>query len=194
MKVRNILSWSVLLSLALAVACKGGGGAAGTPFGAPGASGSSGGATSAYPGTGDGAEKMLLDLLHGKDHDAIVESLIPKDEDYAAVFEAAWADQAKTAYKEGLWNKAEKIEIKPKEGQTELLMWKATTEELRSGAGDAREFPGGYKMVADKLKPGVTWYRWKFCKPGETLGMAYDGLVFVNGHWAWFPKPWYALK
>jgi hypothetical protein len=20
--------------------------------------------------------------------------------------------------------------------------------------------------------------------------MAYDGLIYVNGHWAWFPKPW----
>ena len=29
--------------------------------------------------------------------------------------------------------------------------------------------------------------------PGESLGMAFDGLVHVNGHWAWFPKPWRAL-
>jgi hypothetical protein len=36
--------------------------------------------------------------------------------------------------------------------------------------------------------------RWKFVKPGETIGMAYDGLVFVNGHWAWFPKAWHALR
>lgn len=25
------------------------------------------------------------------------------------------------------------------------------------------------------------------------LGMAYDGLIYVNGHWAWFPKPWRVL-
>ena len=29
-------------------------------------------------------------------------------------------------------------------------------------------------------------------KPGETLGMAFDGLAFVNGHWRIFPKPWRA--
>ncbi|TMQ06352.1 MAG: hypothetical protein E6J91_38110 [Deltaproteobacteria bacterium] len=28
---------------------------------------------------------------------------------------------------------------------------------------------------------------------GEQLGMAYDGLIYVNNHWAWFPKPWRAL-
>ena len=39
----------------------------------------------------------------------------------------------------------------------------------------------------------MTWWRWKFTKPGEDLGMAYDGLVFVNGHWAWFPKPYRAI-
>ncbi|MBP7866477.1 MAG: hypothetical protein KA419_11045 [Acidobacteria bacterium] len=183
MKVRNALIGLIFLSLAVGVACKGGG-SAGAPFG---------GATAAYPGTGDGAEKMLLDLLHGKDRDAIVESLIPRDDDYAAVFEPADAEKAKAAYT-GLWKTAERVEIKPKEGQTELLMWKATTEELRAGTGDSGHFPGGYKDVAMKLKPGVTWYRWKFCKPGETLGMAFDGLVHVNGHWAWFPKPWYALK
>ena len=45
-------------------------------------------------------------------------------------------------------------------------------------------FPGGYKRVADKFKPGLTVYRWKYVKPGEKLGMSFDGLVYVNNHWA----------
>lgn len=31
-------------------------------------------------------------------------------------------------------------------------------------------------------------------EPGQTLGMAFDGLVHVNGHWRLFPKPWKALR
>jgi len=31
-------------------------------------------------------------------------------------------------------------------------------------------------------------------KQGETIGLAFDGLVYVNGHWVIMPKPWRALK
>jgi hypothetical protein len=50
------------------------------------------------------------------------------------------------------------------------------------------------KRVAEHLKPGLTLYRFKFVKPGETVGMAYDGLVHVNGHWVMLPKPWAAAR
>jgi hypothetical protein len=76
---------------------------------------------------------------------------------------------------------------------TELALFKATTDELQQGAAAANEFPGGYKRIADKFKPGLTIYRWKYVKPGEKLGMAFDGLVNVNGHWVWFPKSWRIL-
>jgi hypothetical protein len=57
----------------------------------------------------------------------------------------------------------------------------------------SRPFPGGYRAIAAKLNPNRIWVRWKFCRPGETAGMAYDGLVWVDDHWAWFPKPYRAL-
>ena len=44
------------------------------------------------------------------------------------------------------------------------------------------------------MKSGLTVYAFKFVKPGETLGMAFDGLVWVNGHFAIFPKPWRFLR
>ena len=47
--------------------------------------------------------------------------------------------------------------------------------------------------MAGQLQSGVTLYRFKFVKPGEGLGMAFDGLVHVNGHWVIIPKPWRAL-
>ena len=44
--------------------------------------------------------------------------------------------------------------------------------------------------MAAQIKPGLKVYRFKFVEPGEDLGMAFDGLVNVNGHWRIFPKPW----
>lgn len=119
-------------------------------------------------------------------------SLKPTDKDYATYFEAGMADKAKEAYS-ALWNDPSTI-IAPQEGQTELIIYKATTEEIKNQTGQGVEFPGGYKDVIDQIKPGQTIYRFKFVKPGETLGMSFDGFVNVNGHWTLFPKPFNLLK
>ena len=124
----------------------------------------------------------------GADHAALTKKVIPQAGDYEKVFEAELATKAKPHYEKMFSDPNGKIA--PKDGQTELLIWSATTEELRAGTGDAGQFPGGYKEGAANLKPGVTWYRFKFVTPGSTIGMAYDGLTYVNGHWALFPKPW----
>ena len=92
-----------------------------------------------------------------------------------------------------MWSMAN-LKLGNKPDQTELLIWAATTEELQNQSGHAMEFPGGYKGVADKLGAGLTWYRFKTVRPGERSGMAYDGLVYVNGRWAFFPKPWKAVR
>ena len=38
------------------------------------------------------------------------------------------------------------------------------------------------------LRSRCTFYRFKFVQPGQSLGLAFDGLVYVNGHFAFFPK------
>ncbi len=146
-----------------------------------------------YPGTEAGAKALLTDLMKpDADREAMTQALKPQPEDYAAYFEGDAAGKAKKGY-EKLWSDPKAV-ISPKDGQTELLLWTATTDDLKAGKGNAREFPGGYKKVADKLKPGVTVVRFKFVKPGKKLGMAFDGLAYVNGHWAFFPKPWRVLR
>lgn len=123
---------------------------------------------------------------------ALATALKPERADYDAVFTPDVAEKVAAAYVSA-WSGGDPG-IGPKAGQTEVLVWKATTEELRAATGDAAEFPGGYKTAAAKLQPGVVFHRFKFVKPGETTGMAYDGLVFVHGHWRMFPKPWRALE
>lgn len=171
----------MLAALALAAllfACKKDGGGGGSA------------ATSKYPGTEEGAKQLLTDIRSG-DAQAMTRALKPTTADYKAVFVDEVAGKAETAY-EKLWSDPKAV-IGADPANTELKLWKATTDELKAGSGDAGEFPGGYGRVADKFKPGLTVYRWKYVKPGESLGMAYDGLIHVNGHWAWFPKPWRAI-
>lgn len=141
----------------------------------------------------DEAKKLLGELLKpGTDNVTFTQKLKPTDADYKAVFtDPADAEKAKQHYAP-MWEG--KGGIGPKEGQTELKVWKATGAELAAGTGDADSFPGGYKKVANKLNPKLTYFRFKFVKPGEDLGMAFDGLVHVNGHWAFLPKPWKAVQ
>ena len=72
--------------------------------------------------------------------------------------------------------------------------WAWWAEELQTRAGASHYFPGGYRRAAKILRRGHTVYRWKFVKPGEKLGMAFDGLVYLNGRWLFFPKPWRILQ
>ena len=146
--------------------------------------------SSQYPGTRQGAERLLKDMISKK---IDFTYLRPNPEDYTAAFDAETAEVMKLAY-EPMWKSG--VQVKMKDHQSEVIFWSATTEELLLKTGDASNFPGGYTQhgVAEKMKPNLTWYRFKFVEPGETIGTAYDGLVFVNGHWTIFPKPWRALK
>ena len=151
-----------------------------------------GGATAKYPGTEEGARQLLTDIRVSSDARGMTLALKPSSDDYKAVFVGDAAAKAEAGY-DKIWSDPKAV-ISAAPTNTELTLAKATTEELQSWTGAAAtDFPGGYKRVADKLKPGLTVYRWKYVKPGERLGMAYDGLVHVNGHWVWFPKSWRML-
>lgn len=144
---------------------------------------------SPYPGTEAGARKLLGEFLKsGADHAALTRPLQPTTADYLAVFEEDFARIAETTYA-GAWKRGEMV-IAPKPGQSELNLWSATSEDLKKWNDKAQPFPGGYKGVAVKFKDGLTIYRFKFVKPGEDAGMAYDGLLYVNGQWRIIPKPW----
>lgn len=145
------------------------------------------------PGTEEGAKQLLEAFLKpDADHAALSKALRPTSADYAAVYGKEMGEKLEKMYA-APWD-AGQLVVKPNEGQTELKLFKATSEELKSGAENAKEFPGGYKKVAESLQGGQTLYRFKFVKPGADSGMAFDGLVHVNGHWVIMPKPWRALS
>lgn len=140
------------------------------------------------------ARALLSEFLKpGADHAALTRRLRPAAGDFAAAFEPAFAKKAEAGYAPA-WEGGQ-IVVAPKAGQTQVLLVAATTEELKQWAGNAAEhFPGGYREVAHDFKPGLTVYAFKFVKAGESRGMAYDGLVHVNGNWRLFPKPFRLAK
>ena len=77
--------------------------------------------------------------------------------------------------------------------QTEVLLVLARTDDLIDGKPVLEEFPGGYKRVTGEMKRGIAIARFKFVQPGSPSGMAFDGLVHVNGRWVLIPRPWIGL-
>ena len=85
------------------------------------------------------------------------------------------------------------VQIGPKPDQNALLIYHTTTAALKSGDEMLSKFPGGYNDVLQYFIGNQPIVRFKFVTAGEELGLAFDGLVYVNGHWALMPKPWRAL-
>jgi hypothetical protein len=139
--------------------------------------------------------KSLLErfVKPGADHATLSKALRPTKADYDAVFLPDASARLQAAF-EPAWNGGGLV-LKGKPGQTSVLVWGATAEDIKAWRGAARDrFPGGYQKVAPHLRPGVTLYAFKFVVPGATLGMAFDGLAYVNGRWCIFPKPFRALE
>jgi hypothetical protein len=146
-----------------------------------------------FPGTEAGATSLLKEFVKpGADHAALSKQLRPTTADYAAVFEADVSAKVESLYAPA-WDAGQMV-VAPKAGQSEIKIFSATSDELKSWTGAAAEFPGGWKQAAPKLKPGLKIYRFKFVEPGQDLGMAFDGLIHINGQWRIFPKPWRAME
>ncbi len=123
------------------------------------------------------------------DRPQLTRELRPTPQDYRRVFTPAFSAQAEAHYA-SLWDGGDAV-VAPNAGQTALLVSTASSEDAKAwNARAAQTFPGGWKEMGPHLQPGVTWVSFKFVKPGETLGMAYDGLVLIDGRWRLFPKPY----
>ena len=145
-------------------------------------------ACSGLPGGEDAAALQVVQAL--RIYRAAPASLQPTSDDYRAVFDDSVAAKIEAVY-DKLWEQPIIFDIDPEETEVELLS--ATTEDFKAETAAARKFPNGYKRVAEVLRPGVRIYLWRYTAPSEPRGTRFDGLVRVNGHWAWFPKPWRAL-
>lgn len=148
-------------------------------------------AAESAPGSEADARALLMRFLApDADLAALVASLKPDGDDVRRVYKEPLAGKLLAAYN-GMYTPG--VTFGPKPGQSELRLVYTTTGALRSGDAALAEFPGGYKKLLDYFNEDVPIVRFKFVEPGETLGLAFDGLVFVNNHWVLMPKPWRQL-
>lgn len=124
------------------------------------------------------------------DRVALTASMKPGEADIRAVYKSPLADALIPMYNDMF---QPGVAIGPKEDQKEILIWRGTTDSLRRGDPVLEDFPGGYGEVRQYMQGDYPIVRFKFVKPGETLGLAFDGLIHVNGRWVLMPKPWRAL-
>ncbi len=117
--------------------------------------------------------------------------LRPPDELYARVFTETVAGPARDVYAT-LWAAAPNLPQPP--AGSAALIHAALAEDFGAGGPRSKPFPNGYRTVADKLLPGMTWLVMRFVQPGSTIGLAFDGFVHVGDQrFVWFPKPWKLL-
>jgi hypothetical protein len=129
-------------------------------------------------------------LAPDADRRALTEALRPTEQDIRAVYGEPLASRLVATYAEMF---KPGIEIGPKSGQDDIVYLLTTTAKLKEESLENSGFPGGYAKVVPLMIADVPIARFKFVKKGETLGMAFDGLIHVNGRWVLMPKPWRAL-
>jgi hypothetical protein len=138
------------------------------------------------------AKHLLSEFVKSDaDHHALTSALRPRAKDYAAVFKEPFATRLEQTNK-NLWG-GDAL-IRPKPGQTELKITVATSDDLLAGGPVLKAFPGGYERVTSKMKAGVPIAVFRFVAPGQSAGLRFDGLVYVNGRWVLMPRPWRALE
>lgn len=133
----------------------------------------------------------LLAPLGRATPEAIAAALRPREDDFARVFIGEAAAHAQAAYA-AMWAAPPAGLAQP--DQTRVLAYAAPASALAVDGPERSQFPGGYRDIAGHLQPDRVWLTFVFVAPGETRGMAYDGLVWIDGRWAWFPKPWRYLR
>jgi len=122
----------------------------------------------------------------------VLRAVQPRPDDYAKAFRGPLAAVAAQEFAK-LW--AGRLSLHhPRPEQSQLLLDLAPAGMLASDNELSSRFPGGYQRLAPHLVPHRVWARWKLVRPGETVGTAYDGLVWLDDHWAWFPKPYRVLS
>ena len=134
-------------------------------------------------------EPILLAIATDRTGAALRE-LRPRPEDYACAFVRDAEPRARERY-EALWDDG--IDFKRPVGRMRIAIHVAPAGAFADDNAMSRPFPGGYRSVAGVLTPTRVWAAWRYRAPDSTAGLSYDGLVWCEDHWAFFPKPYRVL-
>ena len=145
----------------------------------------------ATPGSEAEAHALLSAFLEpGADLRALTQAVLPTEAEVRAVYADPLATALWASYQEQM---GPGTAFGPKPDQDDIIVVHTTTRALFEQKPVLDKFPGGYKDVLQYFKIDVPIVRFKFVKQGETLGLAFDGLIYVNGRWVIMPKPWHSL-
>lgn len=134
-------------------------------------------------------KEQLQPLLQALQHDrdgSLAAALKPCAADFLLAFTPEAAIAASAAYAS-----APPARVQA-EGELQIAL--APAGMLGDANALSRQFPSGYQAVAHLLAPQRIWACWQYVRRGERKGMAYDGLVWLDDRWVWFPKPYRALS
>jgi hypothetical protein len=139
----------------------------------------------------ESARALVARLADEGTRSATVLALEPSAADYVAVYGEGFGKHLESVYS-AAWKKHEIVPSPWGPDQTEVQLSRGTAEDFKAWQGEARKFPRGYKRIAEFMQPGLVFYQFRFVKPGQGAGANWDGLVWVNGAWKLFPKPFKA--
>ncbi|MDF1659889.1 MAG: hypothetical protein P1U58_19905 [Verrucomicrobiales bacterium] len=129
----------------------------------------------------DKAVKAVAEALRGGMQWARQYQPTPEQVEKIAANEASAA--MLKAWAEGVYESIPENASTAKLGQSEVLVTGPDFETL----------PGGYTKHRENFRDDIKIYGFKYVKPGETSGMAFDGLFEVDGKWVLIPKAWRAF-
>lgn len=107
----------------------------------------------------------------------------PTDAQIDAIAATAKDAELLRAYVELVYSQIPGSGSAAKPGQTDII----------TGGPALRDLPGGYSQQIGHFREGVQIYSFKYVEPGKTSGMAYDGLIRLDGNWVFIPKAWRAF-
>ena len=122
----------------------------------------------------------------------LTQSLRPRDADYAQVFVGSYGENARKGY-EALWARSPGPVIDMQDAQSQVRIAVVQAAVLGTENKESFAFPGGYRDIAPFLIPDRYWVAWEFLAPGARAGLQYNGLVYLDARFVWFPKPWRVL-
>jgi len=134
----------------------------------------------------------ILQAIAADPSRSVVAQLAPRAADFDKVFVAEIVDTARRVYGE-LWAQPLHVQ-RPTAAPMEIRCFVAPAGMLADENELSFPFPQGYRAIAHWLVPERVWVAWKYLAPGQPTGLAHNGLVWVDDHWAWFPKPYQMLR
>ncbi len=142
---------------------------------------------------GAGVRPLLEALVDPARSGEAIGSIAPRPGDAAKAFVGTEAELASIdARYAALWV-ADPPRVRAPSAQVTLRIIVATGGMLLPDAPMAKAFPPTWARVAERLRPERAWIAWAYEPVAGGRSADYDGLVWVDDRWVWFPAPWRVL-